>query len=320
MFKKTTVLVTGASGFIGSALCAILYQKGYQIKGVARYLPVLNNKDEKYEFITTGPLERFHDWPKLLNNVDIIIHLASRVHEMGLTGFDDLQQYRQVNVRVTERLIRAAVATGVKRFIFVSSVKAVGEGGIDPYTDSTPAQPTDPYGISKLEAEHIVSSVGEETGIEAVTLRLPLVYGPGVKANFLKLLNLVYSGIPIPLAGVDNRRSMVYMGNLLDALLLCLQRKEAVGGTYFISDGEDLSTPELIRRIAVAFRKPARLIPFPSRLVRFAAAMIGKQREVARLYGSLQVDTLKIRHELAWEPPFSVDAGIHATAQWYLNK
>ena len=318
--RQTTglrILVTGTGGFIGQPLCRSLLEKGYRVTGTVR-----SENDGSpcpgVDVKATGDLETFDDWESLLKDVDAVIHLAARVHVMGKSGEGALSGYRAVNVTVTEKLLRAAAAAGVRRFVFVSSVKAVGEGGPVSYSEASVARPTDPYGISKLEAEKVVTAVGKENSLETVILRLPLVYGPGVRANFFRLMKLVDRGIPLPFAGIDNRRSMIFLENLVDVLQVCLDHREAAGKVFMVSDGEDLSTPGLIMKLSAAMHKKSRLLRFPLWSLRLAGALTGKGPEIERLLGSLPVDTGKIRNELEWIPPYTVEQGIARTVAWYL--
>jgi nucleoside-diphosphate-sugar epimerase len=319
MTANLKILVTGARGFIGQPLCRDLVDKGYQVTGTARAINADDDQMPGLQLKETGDLETFEDWAALLQGVDAVVHLAARVHVMGESGDTARKKYRNANVTVTEKLLRAAVSAGVRRFVFLSSVKALGEGSRTPYTETSAAEPIDPYGISKLEAEQVVKAVGNETGIETVILRLPLVYGPGVRANFLRLMKMVEKGVPLPLSGVTNRRSMIFLENLVDVLQVCLHHEKAVGKTFMVSDGEDFSTPGLVREISRAMRKKPRLLPFPPLLLRLAGALTGKGQEVDRLLGSLNVDSSKIRNSLDWVPPYTVQQGIAKTVGWYLE-
>jgi nucleoside-diphosphate-sugar epimerase len=223
MTESFHILVTGARGFIGQPLCRALVENGYQVTGTIRRLNSEDNPLPGLQFRETGDLEAFEDWAYLLQGVAVVVHLAARVHVMGESGAAASEKYRNANVAVTEKSLRAAASAGVRRFVFLSSVKAIGEGGTDVYTETTLAEPTDPYGISKLEAEKMVQTIGNEIGIETVILRLPLVYGPEVRANFLRLMKLVERGIPLPIASIRKRRSMIYIGNVVLGLLLGLQ-------------------------------------------------------------------------------------------------
>lgn len=319
MNNNSRILVTGSQGFIGRALCRALAGRGYGVTGTVRGFGDDPDRPDGVDVHATGDLEAFADWRALLVDVDVVIHLAARVHIMGENSADALDTYRRANVAVTEKLLRASVSAGVRRFVFLSSVKAMGEGGPEVYTETSAAKPTDPYGISKLEAEQVVRSVGRETGIETVILRLPLVYGPGVRANFYRLMRLVDKGIPLPLAGVKNRRSMIYRENLVDALRVCLHHEKAAGETFLVSDGEDVSTPGLIRGISGAMGRKPCLLPFPPALLKMAGMLAGKRQEAERLLGSLSVDISKIRNSLDWVPPYTVQQGIARTVAWYLE-
>jgi nucleoside-diphosphate-sugar epimerase len=234
------------------------------------------------------------------------------------TAADPLSDYRRINVQATERLAREAAGLGVRRLVFVSSVKVNGERTRDrPYTEVDAPRPEDAYGISKHEAEQALAGIAAGTGIETVVLRPPLVYGPGVKGNFLRLMGIVARGLPLPLASIANQRSLVYVGNLVDAIVGAIDAPQAAGRTYLVSDGDDVSTPGLARAIARALAVRPRLLPCPPPLLRLAAALSGRGAEIARLTGSLQVDSSRIRRELGWLPPFRLEQGLAETARWY---
>lgn len=252
-----------------------------------------------------------------LQGIHAVVHLAARVHVMTDRAVDPLGEFRKVNTDWTERLVRTAASQGVRRFVYLSSIKVNGEQTRDPFTEADLPDPQDPYGVSKWEAEQALAAVSSETGLAAVVVRSPLVYGPGVGGNFLQLLNILRRGIPLPLALVDNRRSLIYRGNLVDALMRCVQDVRAAGRTFLVSDGEDLSTPELIRRLAKALGVTAHLWLFPPPALRWLGWVVGKSATIDRLLGSLQVDSSKIRRELDWHPPYSVDQGFADTAVWY---
>jgi nucleoside-diphosphate-sugar epimerase len=260
------------------------------------------------------------DWADALTlaGVDAVIHCAARVHVMNDQAQDPLTKFRRVNTLGTKTLARAAVCCGVKRLVFLSSIKVNGESTPPdaPFTQTSPANPYDSYAISKWEAEQALTQIATETGLEVVTLRCPLVYGPGVKGNFLRLLQTVDHGIPLPLALARNRRSLIYLDNLTDAIATCLTHPAAAGKTYLVSDGEDVSTAELIARIAHALGKPSRLWPCPLGLIELAGRMTGKSDEIARLLGSLCIDSSKIRNELDWTPPYTLEQGLAETARW----
>jgi nucleoside-diphosphate-sugar epimerase len=232
---------------------------------------------------------------------------------------DPLEEFRKVNVLWTAALAEAAAISGVKRFIFLSSIKVHGERSPHPFTEQDTPAPLDPYSISKLEAEEKLKEVGAATGMEIVVLRPPLVYGEGVRANFLSLLRLVEKGFPLPLSSIDNQRSMIYRENLVDALCLCLDHPDAANQTFLVSDGIDFSTPELIRMIATQMRKGSHLFPFPQKILRSLLVAAGRENVYERLCGDLAADTSKIQSVLGWSPPFSREQGIRNTVNWYLQ-
>ena len=257
-------------------------------------------------------------WSDALAGVQTVIHCAARVHVMRDHAQDPLTEFRRVNTLGTEILARAAAHCGVKRLVFLSSIRVNGENTLPdtPFDHPSPAKPQDPYAISKWEAEQALTRVAAETGLEIVVLRCPLVYGPGVKGNFLRLLQAVNHGIPLPLALARNRRSLIYLDNLTDAIATCLTHPAAAGKTYLMSDGEDVSTAELISRIAQALGKPSRLWPCPLGLMELVGMLTGKSDEIARLLGSLCIDSSKIRSELDWTPPYTLEQGLAETARW----
>ena len=260
------------------------------------------------------------DWSTSLEGVDTVIHLAARVHVLKDALSDPISAYREVNVFGTERLARAAADRGVKRLVFMSSVKVHGEENEEPYKESDPPNPQDPYSASKLEAELGLKRVSAETGLEIVIIRSPLVYGPGVRANFLQLLRIVDKGIPLPFLNVDNKRSMIFLGNLLDALITCAKHSSAAGEIYLVSDGDDVSTPVLIRRLAEALDRPTRLFGVPIGLTEAMAKAFGQTAAIRRLLGSLRVDARKLSHDTGWNPPFGMGKGLRQTAAWYRNQ
>jgi nucleoside-diphosphate-sugar epimerase len=261
--------------------------------------------------VVVGDINSHTDWSKALE-AHGVVHLAARVHVMDDSAQDPLAEFRAVNVEGTLNLARQAAHAGVKRFVFVSSVKVNGEATLPgcPFNVQDPPAPADPYAISKQEAEKGLRELAAETGLEVVIIRPPLVYGPGVKANFLRLIKTVQKGLPLPLGRVRNKRSLVGIDNLLDLIITCIDHPAAAGQTFLVSDGEDLSTPDLIRKLASAMGRPARLLPVPSTLLRLGGRMIRKSAEVERLVGSLQVDINHTCETLGWRPPVSVDEGI----------
>jgi nucleoside-diphosphate-sugar epimerase len=259
-----------------------------------------------------GDLLPATDWSAALQDVDKLVHCAARVHVMQDDSTDPLRAYRLVNVECTLNLARQAAASGVRRFVFVSSIKVNGEATQprQPFSaDDLPA-PLDPYGVSKLEAEQGLREIEARTGMEVVIVRPPLVYGPGVKANFASMMRWVARGLPLPFGAIDNARSMVALGNLVDFLVTCLKHPEAAGQTFLVSDGEDVSTTELLRRTAKAMGKKALLLPIPSSVLVSGATLLGKRSVAQRLCGSLQVDIEKTRRLLGWNPPLTLDQGL----------
>lgn len=307
------VLVTGANGFVGSALCRHLTGLDFSVRKALRLPP----ERDASGAVAVGDVGPDTDWSVALQGIDRVVHLAARVHMIRETSHDASAEYRRVNVDGTRRLAAMAAARGVRRFILVSSAKVNGERTQRPYTEADPPRPEDAYAASKWEAEQALVHIGRETGMECVILRPPLVYGSGVRANFLKLMRAVAAGVPLPFASIDNRRSLVYVGNLVGAIGGCLEHPGASGRTFLVSDGDDLSTPELVRRLAKALRVPARLLPMPVALLSLAGALTGKRAAVERLIGSLQIDSSAIREALGWTPPFAVGQGLEETARWF---
>jgi nucleoside-diphosphate-sugar epimerase len=311
-----TVLVTGANGFIGSILCNRLVVEKWNVSGTIRSAENYSSV-QGVKSVIIGDVSAATDWGADLQGIDTVVHLAARVHVMKDSSVEPLQAYREVNVQGTERLARQAADRGVKRFIFLSTVKVNGEENRKAYTESDRPSPMDSYGISKMEAELKLRKIAAETGMAVVILRPPLVYGPGVKANFLKLLQTVDRRMPLPFAGVKNQRSLIYVDNLVDAIVSCVLHPNAPGQTFLVSDGKDVSTPELIRMIAAALQKQPRLFRFPALALYIVGRLTGKGPAVDRLIGSLTVDTGKIKNELGWTAPFTLEEGLQNTAFWY---
>ncbi len=313
------VLVTGANGFIGKALCRRMLAEGWNVRGAIRSSAKKAILPQGVDGVEVGTIDSKTDWRPALEGIDAVVHLVARVHVMDDSTADPITAYRKINVAATKHIAQIAESLKVRRFVYVSSIKVNGEGRADPYTAEDQPAPVDPYGISKFEAEKELHRIAGNTGLEVVILRPPLVYGPEVKANFLKLIKIVDRGIPLPLARVKNRRSMIYLKNLVDAILLCTIHPEAAGNTFLISDGKGISTPELIQKISFALGKSSRLFPVPLDILRLLAKMTGRSKTVGRLLDSLSVDTSKIQSELGWGPPFSMEEGLKETAEWYLQ-
>ena len=305
-------LVTGATGFVGYALVQRLTvnrDSGGVVVAVSR---IDRSWPERVRPIQVSNLQPATQWGAVLQRVKTVVHLAARVHVMQDTATNPLAAFRTVNVDGTLNLARQAAASGVKRFVFISSVKVNGES-TEPghaFTEDDAPNPQDAYGQSKHEAEQGLRQLSADTGMEVVIIRPPLVYGPGVKANFAALMRAVQRGWPLPLGAVYNQRSLVALDNLVDLIVTCITHPQAANQTFLVSDGEDLSTPDLIRRMARAMNRPARLLPVPVWALKAGALLLGKGDAVQRLCGNLQVDISKSRTLLGWNPPVSVDEGL----------
>jgi len=319
MAGEHRVLVTGASGFIGSALVPALNAAGFATRRAVRRASEQQSPDG--DTLSVGEIDGATDWAAALHDVQTVVHLAARTHVLRETASDPLAAYQSVNVDGTRRLATQAAAAGVRRLVFLSSIKVSGERTFDrPYTEDDTPQPEDAYGTTKWEAEQALRTIDRETGLQVVILRPPLVYGPGVQGNFLRLMKLVSGGWPLPLASVRNRRSLVYLGNLVDAILACIKAPAAAGRTYLVSDGTGLSTPDLVRALAKYLGVSPRLYPFPPSFLMLGASVVGKREEAARLLGSLEIDSSRIQRELEWRPPHAMETGLAATARWFLEK
>jgi len=314
-----SILITGANGFIGKALCAELLRQGQYVRGAMRSvrLPI-----ENLEAVSTGAIDGETDWTKALLGIKVVVHLAARVHLMKDNAVNPLDEMHKVNVEGAWNLARQAAEAGVQRFIFISSIKVNGEGTLlgRPYTAEDQPAPVDSYGISKFEAEDALRQLADETGMEVVIIRPPLVYGPGVKANFYSMMQWLNKGVPLPLRGIHNKRSFVALDNLVDLIVTCIDHPAAANRTFLAGDDEDLSTPELLQRMGAALGKPAKLFPMPISLLKTAAMLLGKREMAQRLCNSLQVDISKARDLLGWQPPVRVDDALKKTAADFLQK
>ena len=292
------IVVTGAGGFIGRALVAQLQQAGREVVPVTR--------------ATLAP------WPEVLQGVDAVVHLAARAHVVHDTATDPITEFRRANVEGTERLLSASIEHGVRRFVFVSSIGVLGnDSGARAFTGTDPPNPTEPYALSKWEAEQRVMALTAGTATQPVIVRPPLVYGPGVKGNFLRLLKLVQSGVPLPFAGLTARRSFIGVDNLCGLLAVCIDHPAAAGRTLLAADGEDVTLPALLEAMGRGLGRPARLFHAPWGLVESLARLAGRGADLARLSGSLRVDDSVTRHTLGWQPGVPFEAGIRAMAEWY---
>ena len=321
-----TVVVTGAGGFIGSWVCRALGEAGATVRGMGRRAGVRLPHGGSYQqadLLDAGALRA------ALAGADAVIHLAARVHVMRETAADALAEFRRVNVEGTRILLDASADAGVTRVVLASTVKAVAESSDAPLTERTAPRPADPYGISKLESEQVAQGFAARRGLGVTVLRFPLVYGPGMKGNMLSLFDLVNRGVPLPLGRVRNRRSMLFVGNLSAAVLGTLRTPAAVPGVFFVADGRDVSTPELVRLIGDALGRKVWLLPVPVSVFRAAGwagdalSRLGQipltSAAVDRLLGSLAVDASALAQATGFRPPFSVEQGLRATADWYLD-
>ena len=305
------VLVTGARGFIGDSLCRRLAASGHEVTGLVRKAP---ENVSWMRFTAVGDLEAVSDFAPFAAGQDAIVHLAARVHMMRETAADPAAAYRRANVDVTRRLAEAGAAAGVGRFVFLSSVKVNGEATRKkPFDETDAPAPEDAYGRSKLEAERVLSDVPG-----AMALRTPLVYGPGVKANFRALVRLCDTTLPVPFDGLTgNRRSLLFLGNLTHAVERVLETPEPPRGPFLLADGEDLSTAELVRRIRFSLGRRTLPCPVPAAALRGLAALAGRRAAADRLCGSLRIDSGRFRAAFRWTPPYTVGQGIAATAAWH---
>lgn len=313
------ILITGANGFIGSALCNEAISKGLSVRCATRELW---HCQEVMENVVVGDINGGTDWTAALVGIDVVVHTAARVHVMHDTANDPLAVFRDVNLFGTLNLARQAAQSGVKRLVFFSSIKVNGEStqtGSHFSADDKPA-PQDAYAISKWEAEDALLALATETGMEVVVIRPPLVYGPGVKANFNGMMRWLSMGLPLPLGAIENKRSLVALDNLVSLIMTCLTHPQAANQIFLVSDGEDVSTTELLRRTAAAMGCPARLFPVPMKALELVANLLGREGLAQRLFGNLQVDTSKARQLLDWSPHVSLDEGLWRTAQAFSHE
>lgn len=317
------VAVTGASGFVGQALVARLLSYQHDVHAVVRS----QNKDapvlaRAIQIFSVGDIIAGANWSSALAGVDCVVHCAARAHVINQTETDALAVYRGVNVEGTRQLAEQAAKMGLRRLVYLSSIKVNMDQTISPdrfgFLDNTFTE--DPYATSKREAEQALHEVSAKTGLEVVIIRPPLVYGPGVKGNFLSMLGWLSRGVPLPLGAIQNQRSLVGIDNLVDLIVTCMDHPAAANQTFLVSDDEDLSTTEIVRRLGAALGKPARLIPIPAPLLGLAARLAGKQDIAERLLGNLKVNISNTKNILDWAPRVSMNEGFKKTAEWYLSK
>jgi nucleoside-diphosphate-sugar epimerase len=320
MLKLKHILVTGANGFIGNSLCRGLIAEGWKVRGAIRSQEKENTLPAEVEVIEVGSISRNTDWRIALKDIDVVVHLAARVQSPKSNLADRFSYYRSVNVLATKHLAKSAESMKVRRFVYLSSIKVNGEGKTQPYKEDDKPNPFSPYSTSKFEAEQCLEEIGRNCSLETVVLRPPLVYGPGVKGNFLKMLKLIDKGVPLPFASVKNQRSLIFLENLIDAIITCTEHPDAAGKKYLVSDRENISTNELIKSIAAPLGKPARIFPFPCGLIESLAKLTGKSDAMKRLLNSLISDCSKICQELSWQPPYTLKEGIDKTIQWYIKE
>jgi nucleoside-diphosphate-sugar epimerase len=319
MQNKETLLITGASGFVGKALCKSASALGYSVKALTRSPQPFVHGTQSIVCSDLANSEAIFD---SLNGVDVVVHLAARVHVMNENAPDALVAYRHVNVGLTLHLAKQAAAAGVKRFIYISSIKVNGEctkPGFAFSADDVPA-PEDPYGVSKMEAEIALFELSRLTGMEVVVIRPPLIYGPGVGANFRSMMQWIDRRVPLPLGSINNRRSMVALDNLLSLVTTCISHPRGAGQVFMVSDDQDVSVTQLLKKLSSAMHCSIILLPIPVRVIRFMAAILGKSGVAQRLCDNLQVDIAKTKKLLDWSPPLTLEEGLKKTADWYVSR
>ncbi|MCK8073701.1 SDR family oxidoreductase [Vibrio sp. 1CM23M] len=310
------ILVTGSTGFVGSRVTELSEERDWEVVPVVRKASQMRPNS----FVVPS-IDSATDWSGAFDGIDCLVHCAARVHQMNETEQEAKEAYHEVNTLGTLNLARQAAVNGVKRFVFVSSIKVNGEQTEcgESFKPNLTSVPVDPYGLSKYEAEVGLREIGEKTGLEVVIIRPPLVYGPGVKANFLSMMRWVDNGIPLPLGAIYNKRSFVYVDNLADLMLACCKYPQAAGETFLVSDGTDVSTTQLLVSLAATMRRKSRLLPIPMSLIDFSAKLVGKPQISLRVCGSLQVDISHTHKILSWVPSVTFEDGIERTVQAYID-
>lgn len=312
------IFITGVNGFVGRSLTLKLMDENYVVRGCIRTgsaIEALSIHELFQKEISVN-----ENWSQAMSDIDVVIHTAARAHVMNETAIDPLREYRSVNVDGTLHLAREAAAAGVERFIFISSIGVNGNFSTLSFNELDKPQPKEPYAISKYEAEQGLLKIAHETSMEVVIIRPPLVYGLRVKANFLSIIEWVNRRVPLPFGAINNQRSLVALDNLVSFIIHCIDHPKAANETFLISDGEDVSTTELLRKVAKAFGKKALLIPIPVWLMALVAKLVGKSDVANRLFGSLQIDSSKARKLLGWKPVITMDEQLKKIADEYLNE
>ncbi|WNC71198.1 SDR family oxidoreductase [Thalassotalea psychrophila] len=306
------ILITGANGFVGKHLTKYLITQNHTVTAGTRHACLELPQTEQFIYDNFNPSLK---WQTALANIDVVIHCAARVHLLNDKSTDPLTVYREVNTKATVELAKQAMATGVKRFIFISSIKVNGESTLPdkPFTELDEPKPTDPYAISKLEAEMQLAELTANTSMDLVIIRPPLVYGPGVKANFAKMISYVQKGIPLPFGAIKNKRSLVAIDNLTHFIELCCKHPKAANQTFLISDDNDLSSTQLLTQISKALNKQSRLMAIPQKLLSFALIIIGLKQQALRLLENLQISPNKAKALLNWQPVISTEHALSKT-------
>lgn len=311
-----TILVTGANGFIGGHLCAALEAAGYGVKKAVRDAEALL---PAHNVCVIGEMSGETDWSDALRGVDGVVHLAARVHVLYESVTDPISEFRHTNIDATVQLARQAAAMGVKRFVFISTIGVHGNYSTKPLKEEDRPSPSNAYSASKQEAERLLMAVARETNLEVVIIRPPLVYGPGVKANFMRLMQAVDQRKPLPFGAVANARDFISVTNMCSLIITCLEHPAAVNQIFLAADGQAIATPDLIRKLAALLGKPTRLIPVPVWLLFLGAMLLRKERFYHSICSSLRIDSRKARNLLNWQPPQSLDDGLKQTVEWYLQ-
>lgn len=307
------ILVTGASGVVGEPLCRALETDGHCVVRVVRQATSANE-------IAVGTIDGATDWSSILQTgVEAVVHLAAKTPSLHKDATATVEDFFKTNSLATENLARQCDKHGIKRFVFISTCKVLGDGQSRPYGIEDRPHPSDSYARSKWEAEQKLQELAAKSAMEIVILRPPIVYGPKVKGNFLHLLNIVKRQRPLPLGAIKNQRSLIFSGNLISAIQACLTHPAAAHKTYLVSDHESVSTPELIREIAKGLQCQPRLLYLPVTLMKIAGVVLGKKSAIERLTSSYVLDTMPIQEELSWQPPYSLQEGLKTTARWFLN-